>query len=254
MMFQGATTKMKSLTALPLIGLALALAACGKDAGDNNATAANSTASAVSAPAGSAWTDTVSKTAEGGFVIGNPNAAVKLIEYGALSCSHCAEFSEKSHDKLMGYVSKGTVSFEFRPFMLNSYDLPASLLARCAGPGPFFAIAEQMFAAQREFFATAQSVPPAVQQSWQGLKEDQLAAALAKAYGFDSFVQQRGISTAQANACLADTAAIKELNDILQNGVKQFQITGTPTFIVNGKKEDVNTWEAVEPLLIAAGA
>ncbi|MBY8826007.1 thioredoxin domain-containing protein [Sphingomonas colocasiae] len=245
---------MKSLTALPLIGLALTLAACGKDADGNNATAANSTASAVSAPAGSAWTDTVSKTAEGGFVIGNPQAAVKLIEYGALSCSHCAEFSEKSHDKLMSYVAKGTVSFEFRPFMLNSYDLPASLLARCSGPGPFFTIAHQMFEAQADFFAKAQSVSPAEQQSWQGLKENQLAAAIGKAYGFDSFVQQRGISTAQANACLADTAAIKELETMMQNGVKQFQITGTPTFIINGQKQDVNTWEAVEPLLIAAGA
>lgn len=245
---------MKSLTALPVLSLALALAACGGDAGGNNATPANSSSGAVAAPAGSAWTDTVSKTAEGGFVIGNPDAAVKLIEYGALSCSHCAEFSEKSHDKLMSYVAKGTVSFEFRPFMLNAYDVPASLLARCAGPGPFFTIAEQMFAAQPDFFAKAQSVSPAEQQRWQGLKEDQLAAAVAKAFGFDAFVQQRGVSTAQANACLADTAAIKELETMMQNGVKQYQITGTPTFILNGKKQDVNSWEAVEPLLIAAGA
>jgi protein-disulfide isomerase len=232
--------------------LALSLAACGGGAGDaNNAT---STAANVAAPAGSAWADTASKTEAGGFVVGNPNAAVKLIEYGALSCSHCAEFSEKSHEKLMGFVSKGTVSYEFRPFLLNPIDVPASLLARCAGPRPFFTIAEQMYAAQRDWLGRTQSITEAEQQAWQGMPPEQLAGTIATKLQLDSFVQQRGVSSEQAKACLSDKAAIDELAKITQDGVKQHNVTGTPAFVLDGKTLDVNTWEAMEPLLIAAGA
>lgn len=245
---------MRILSALPVLSLALALAACGGDAGGNNATAANSSAGAVAAPTGSAWTDTVSKTADGGFVMGNPDAAVKLIEYGALSCSHCAEFAEKSSEKLRGYIAKGTVSYEFRPFLLGPLDIPATLLARCSGPGPFFTIAEQMFAAQKDWLGRTASITPAEQQSWQGLPPEKLAPTLASKLELDSFVQQRGVTSTQAQACLSDRAAIDELGKITQDGSAKFQITGTPTFIVNGKKQEVNTWEAVEPLLIAAGA
>ena len=35
------------------------------------------------------------QTPEGGFVMGNPNAKVKLIEFGSMTCPHCAEFEEK---------------------------------------------------------------------------------------------------------------------------------------------------------------
>jgi len=245
---------MKIAHGLSALTLALALAACGGDAGNNAMGSTNSSAAAVAAPAGTAWADTKSKTEAGGFVMGNPGAAVKLIEYGALSCSHCADFSRESSEKLQGYINKGTVSYEFRPFLLNSFDLPAFLLARCGGPGPFFALAEQMFAAQPDFFAKAQAMSPADQQRLGGLPPQQLAPALATAFGFDSFVQQRGISSSQAQACLTDQAAVNELNTIMQSGNEQFQITGTPTFIVNGDKQNVTTWDALEPLLVAAGA
>jgi protein-disulfide isomerase len=237
---------------LSISALALSLAACGGGAGDaNNAT---STATNVAAPAGSAWADTASKTEAGGFVIGNPDAAVKLIEYGALSCGHCAEFSEKSHEKLMGYVTKGTVSYEFRPFLLNPLDVPATLLARCAGPRPFFTISEQMFAAQSEWLGRAQSITEEEQRAWQGMPPEQLAGTIAAKLQLDSFVQQRGVGSEQAKACLSDKAAIDELAKITQDGAKQFNITGTPTFIIDGKTQTVNTWEELEPLLIAAGA
>jgi protein-disulfide isomerase len=245
---------MKTLSALPVLTLALALAACGGDKSGNATGPANSSAGAVSAPTGSSWAETASKTADGGFVIGNPNAAVKLIEYGALSCSHCAEFSEKSHDKLMGYVAKGTVSFEFRPFLLNVLDVPSSLLARCNGPLPFFTIAEQMYAAQRDWAGKAAEITPAEQQSWQSLPPEGLAPAVAAKLGLDTFVQQRGVSAEKAKACLSDKGAIDELTKIAEQGQKQFQISGTPTFVINGKAQPVNTWQDLEPLLIAAGA
>jgi protein-disulfide isomerase len=34
------------------------------------------------------WTQTVARTPEGGFRMGNPNAPVKLIEYLSFACPH----------------------------------------------------------------------------------------------------------------------------------------------------------------------
>ena len=59
----------------------LALAACG----EKKATDANSSTTAVAAPTGTNWTETTSTSSYGGMVMGNPAAAVKLIEYGALT-------------------------------------------------------------------------------------------------------------------------------------------------------------------------
>ena len=36
------------------------------------------------------WSTETAITAEGGMAIGNPEAPVKLVEYGSLTCSHCA--------------------------------------------------------------------------------------------------------------------------------------------------------------------
>ena len=72
--------------ALPL---ALAISACGDKKSGELPTSKEPVAK-VAAPAGKTWNDVVEKTAEGGYRMGNPDAPVKLLEYGALSCSHCA--------------------------------------------------------------------------------------------------------------------------------------------------------------------
>ena len=70
---------------LLLLALPLALAACGGGNGDANSSApAASPVAAVPAPAGKDWTQVVSKTAEG-YVMGNPDAPIKLVEYGSPS-------------------------------------------------------------------------------------------------------------------------------------------------------------------------
>ena len=80
------------------------------------------------------WTRVASATAAGGFVMGNPAAKVKLVEYGSLTCPHCRHFDETAAAPLAAYVRTGRVSWEFRPFLLSGYDIPATLTASCTGP------------------------------------------------------------------------------------------------------------------------
>lgn len=242
------------MTKLPLFALISMLALAGCDTGGNNSTAAKTTGS-VAAPSGTNWSETFSATPDGGMLRGNPDAAIKLVEYGALTCGACANFAQASKEGLDAMIASGKLSFEVRNFMLNVMDVPASLLARCGGAGPFFPISEQMFAAQPEWLAKAQSITPQEQQAWQNLQPEQLSPLLAQKLGLDVFVQARGISAEKANACLTDRKAIEQLGEITQRGQTDFNVQGTPTFVINGKTvPNVSSWEGLEPVLKDAGA
>src|SRR3546814_21057791 len=70
---------------------------------------------AAPAPQAGDWTRTVTQTAAGSFVMGNPAAPVKLIEYLSYTCPHCAAFSAESAAVLRGrMVKSGKVSPELR--------------------------------------------------------------------------------------------------------------------------------------------
>jgi protein-disulfide isomerase len=244
---------------LPLLAAvaALALSGCDKSA-DGNAAASNSASAAapVAAPNGSDWTQTVSKTPEGGFVMGNPNAPVKLIEYLSLTCSHCAEFARTGYAPLRdNYIAKGTVSYEVRNYVRDPIDVASALLARCNGPEPFFPLTEQMFANQEAVIEKAQGVPQREFQQLSTLPPTEQFKRLAGLVGLDEFVQQRGISGSKAKQCLSDKAALDELVKMQQTANEQYQIPGTPTFIINGEvAQGVGTWEQLEAALKAAGA
>src|SRR3546814_8236510 len=76
--------------------------------------------------------------------MGNPEAAIKIIEFASLTCSHCADFSENGFPALRDkYVNTGKVSYELRNFVRDPLDMTAALLARCAGAEPFFSLSEQ---------------------------------------------------------------------------------------------------------------
>jgi len=60
---------------------AFALAACG--GADTSGAPKGEPLAKVAAPADKAWIDVVTKTEIGGYQMGNPNAKLKLVEYGA---------------------------------------------------------------------------------------------------------------------------------------------------------------------------
>ena len=120
------------------------------------------TATPVPAPNNGDWSTIVSQTPEGGFLMGNPNAKVKLVEYGSLTCPHCAEFEEKGGKALVdNYVKKGLVSFEFRNFVRDPYDITAALIARCGGPASFFGLTRAFYADQKDWIGKIQAADPA---------------------------------------------------------------------------------------------
>jgi protein-disulfide isomerase len=252
---------MKSSIGLSVAATALILSGCSGKGAENvtasNATGATASSStAIKAPAGTTWSTTVSKTADGGFVIGNPAAPVKVVEYLSLTCPHCGEFAKVGfpalHDK---YIEKGTVSLEIRNYVRDAIDVSASLVARCNGAAPFLPLTEQIFANQEAMFDKAQKISKADQNRVGALPALQQYGALASLVGLDEFARQHGIGDAKLKSCMADKAAVDELVAMQKFANEKLQIQGTPSFLINGKLLDnTATWETLEPQLIAAGA
>ncbi len=234
----------------------LALAGCKQEAATPGSDAPQGEAiAAIAPPAGTSWTETFAKTADGGYLVGNPNAPVKLVEYGALSCSHCAEFSETSSAELRGtFIASGKVSYELRFFMLNALDIPATLLATCGTTEAVLPLAEQFWAFQPSMFANLKAAGDAQYQAAGTLPPNQRFGALAKIGGMDAFFAARGIPVAQGAACLADVNKATALSEATNKAGTEKEITGTPTFFLNGTKLNEGTWPGVKTALQAAGA
>ena len=242
------------LATLPLAALLIGgLAACKNDAASTGATSGEPVAK-VAAPAGKNRAETVTLTPDGGYLMGNPNAPIKLIEYGALSCSHCAEFSHAGSAELRDtFVQSGRVSYELRYFMLNALDVPAALLATCGPIEAVIPVSDQFWAWQKDMF-TALQANTALYESAASMQPAQRFATIAKAGGMDTFFAARGIAADQANTCLANVDKAGQLMAATDKAQREMGVSGTPTFFLNGVKIDGNTWPVVKDALEKAGA
>src|SRR3546814_17531411 len=84
--------------------------------------------------------------------MGNPDAKVKLVEYGSYTCSHCRDFAAESAEEIRQIVDSGKMSFEFRNYVRDPIDISTALLARCGGKDIFYPLSDQFFANQNAMF------------------------------------------------------------------------------------------------------
>ena len=225
----------------------VALAGCNNEsAGSGNEPV---TAEVVPPPPGGDWSTRVTQTPEGGFLMGNPNAAVKLVEFGSMTCPHCAAFDKEGVQPLIdNYVKKGQVSFEFRNFVRDPLDMAAALIARCGGTDRFFPLTRQLFEGQRDWTTKLQSVSPEQYQQITSLPPNQLFTQLAQAAGLQQWAAQRGLPSARANQCLANEQEVNRLVQINSDAASTYNVPGTPAFLLNGKLlEGATTWDRLEP-------
>ena len=192
--------------------LALALAACGGagDGAEGTGELKGEPIAAVSAPEGQQWRDIAVETADGGTLVGNPDAPLKLIEYGSLTCPACAAFSANGSEALMEYVDTGRVSFELRQFAIHGpVDLMLGRLTKCGPVESVVPLSDQVW---QNFDAVMEPIRTGSGQLEQAMQLplDQRFVAGAEATGLIDFFAARGISADQARTCLADTAALEK--------------------------------------------
>lgn len=249
---------MTTRTILTAIAAACCMtAACNTEKTTGNATTASGPVEPVAPPANGDWSTVVSQTAEGGFLMGNPNAAVKVVEFASMTCPHCAEFEEQAMKPLAdNYVKSGKVSFEFRNFVRDPFDVAASLVARCGGTTSFFGLTRGLFTDQAVWFAKVQSADQAAMQQVQSLPPNQQFAEIAKIAGFQDWAAVRGLSPEKTAACLANQSEVDRLVQMQNDAVSAYDIAGTPSFLLNGEKVPIEAgstpWQQLEARIKSA--
>lgn len=234
---------------------ALALVACDSETGDGAADLAGEPIAEIPAPEGTSWSETVTVTDRGGFLMGNPEAPIKLLEYGSLTCPGCAAFSAAASEKITNdYVASGRVSFEFRSFLIHGpLDLALTRMISCGPVENAIPLADQVWANLGAIQDRAYSDQAGLEAALQ-LPEDQRFVVFAERAGLYDFFSARGVSEDQARTCLADWPSLQALADHSQSYSVDDGIRGTPTLLVNGRQLDESSWQSVEATLQRAGA
>ncbi|MBO9622183.1 MAG: thioredoxin domain-containing protein [Sphingomonas sp.] len=200
------------------------------------------------------WLTTVVRTPEGGYRQGNPNAAIKLIEYGSRGCPTCGRFAAEGVEPLRReWVATGKLSYEFRDYLIHGApDFALALLNQCVPTARFFPVLDRMFANQRAFAEQLEKVPMKTLEGYQQLPVPQMATRFAEAMGAIAFMKQLGVPEAQSRRCLTDPVAIKRIAQTNADAANVHGVDSTPSFFVNGRKVRAYSWAALQPELRAA--
>jgi protein-disulfide isomerase len=72
---------------------------------------------------------------DGGFVLGDPEAPITIVEFGDFACPHCQQYSLETKRFIDEYVATGKAKFEYRMFISGAdpaYGPRTAQLAECA--------------------------------------------------------------------------------------------------------------------------
>jgi protein-disulfide isomerase len=142
-----------------------------------------------------------------------PADGVAVIEYGSLTCPHCAVFSKDTLPQLKKeYIDTGKVHFIFREFSRNTLDVAGFVLARCLGDDKSFAADELLFAEQDKWAFADKPLEP-------------LIAAM----------RPTGMSKEQATQCLNNQKLADGVVAVSKRAEDEVKVSGTPTFVIDGK-------------------
>lgn len=202
------------------------------------------------------WESVVVRTPEGGYRQGNPNARLKLIEYGSRTCPTCGRFAAEGMAPLREkWIKTGKLSFEYRDFLVHGApDFALALLNQCVPTPSFFRVLDALYANQQGFVGAltdAEEKQPALIARYQNGTPAVAARGFAEVMGAIPFMQRFGVTPARARQCLADPAAIKRIAKTFADGVNVQHVDGTPSFFLNGRKLSAYSWAALEPELNA---
>ncbi len=162
--------------------------------------------------------------------LGNPDAAVTVIEYASFTCPHCRAFHEGPFKQLKAdYIDTGKIHFIYREVFFDRYGLWAAMLARCAGPERYFGLTEMIYAGQRDWLANGD------------------AATIAE--NLRKMGRTAGLSDEQVNACLQDGDMARALVAVYQQNAEEHGIDSTPSFVINGEKHSNMSYEEFSALL-----
>jgi protein-disulfide isomerase len=152
---------------------------------------------------------------------GNPDATVTLVEYSDLECPACAAFQPVLNELLSQYENQIRFEYKHFPLPMHTYAMQAAVAAEAAGQqGKFYEFHDMVFENQDEW---AKAATPNV-----------IFIKYASDLGLDVELFKK-----QINSSLLRDKIKQDLKD-----GHELSVTGTPTFFLDGKKMEFNTYQA----------
>lgn len=246
---------MKRIHLLTTAVAVFALAACHKNTESTPVTNQTVTITESAPPPGGTWADVVNATTDG-FLFGNPNAKVKLIEIGSLGCPVCKRFNDEGEPTLLqNYVKPGKVSWEFRPYPVHGpIDMAADAIAECNGPKDFYPLMQALYKDQPTWMGKVEATPQDQLAQIQNLPPNQVLVALADLAGLQDWAAARGVPHAKSTQCLTDQNRINHEVQVTSDANTEYpDFKGTPAFVLNGKfLDNTISWKQLQPQLDSA--
>ena len=120
-----------------------------------------------------------------------------------MTCPHCRAFDQQGFPAWSGLAMSGTgqVSYEFRNYVRDASDVAASLVARCSGPGKFFAFTRALYAEQPNWQGKVEDVPQDQLNAIQSLPPEKEFFEISKAAGLPQWAASRGLPAAKTTQC-----------------------------------------------------
>jgi protein-disulfide isomerase len=210
----------------------------------------------ASAPAATPadWTRTVTAQPDGGFLVGNPAAKTRLVEYFSYTCPHCAAFAGTGTSELKaGWVKSGLIAIEYRNFVRDAFDLTASLVAHCGGAPRFLARHEAIFANYEAWMKQAQTYSQTHQDQPQDGDRSAQFIEIADSTGLTALMAKQGLTATAVHTCLADKERLSKILALTAGAWDADpKFEGTPGFLINGKAAaGAHDWARLKPLLPA---
>ena len=152
----------------------------------------------------------------GDMAVGDPDAPVTVIEFLSLTCPSCLRFHKNVYNRLKSeYVDTGKVRFVARDFPLNMPAVEAAVLAHCAGRDRYFTFIDVLFQTFDDWASSRDYT-------------DMLA----------QIGELGGVSRDRFEECLNDKALENTIFQSIVDGQAEYDVSGTPTLVVNGEKYD----------------
>jgi Protein-disulfide isomerase len=150
------------------------------------------------------------------IVVGDPAAPVTIVEYGSLTCPHCATFQNEKFPQIKTeWIDTGKVRLVFRHFPIDMTAMGAAVLVSCLPPEDRHKAVEGLYKDVNSW--ATRPLKDSIPQSF--------SASLGRELTFEK----------DFDACIQRPEFQQEVLRPAFDANKQ-GVSGTPTFFVNGEK------------------
>lgn len=141
----------------------------------------------------------------GAVIIGNPDAALELVEFASVTCKHCGDFHNDVLPTIKrDYIATGKLRYVFQEFPTPPVEqaLAGFAIARCAGEQNYLSVLDDLFGGSVTSFIE-----------------------LGATYG---------LNEADLEACVTSTEHRRSVSSSVSYG-QSLGVNSTPTLILNGE-------------------